>query len=335
MIRKSLTWNVKQVCSMIQKGSITFDNPVQRAGEQWSEENKSLLIHSLVNMFVPEIYALQVKSDSGNTYDIIDGKQRLTIISSFIKDEWTLTETPKIKLETGECFDISNKKFSELPEEIQDEIKGFSLSFKIIELEEDDDEENLVDDIFLRLNNGKPMSKEHLTLISMPKNIQEFVRTQIKNNPLFNGVSSFTTNAIKKSDREMAILQSVLISCNKPFKSFSSKDVTEFFKDNIVEEETLDRVTSAFIEIAEAFEHTPSKFCNKINIPSLVSLLNHCGGSADCTEKVQKFIKFYSNNSKPADQYRKHCGAGSVKKENVINRIKGLINMMEEYKNEK
>ena len=204
MLRKPLSWSVRQVCSMINKGTITFDNPLQRPSNQWKIENKSLLIHSILTMFMPDIYAIQFKNEETKTniYDIIDGKQRLTTIFSFLNDEWVLTDLKSIKLEsTGEQFDISGKKFSELPEEVQEEIKGYTITFKAIELEEDDDEEEVIEDIFYRLNNGAPVSRGHLAFISTKRNVQEFVSKTVTENSLFINVAHFPEGSIKKSNR--------------------------------------------------------------------------------------------------------------------------------------
>lgn len=330
MIRKPLSWNVKQVCSMINKGTISFDHPLQRAGNQWKVEDQSLLIHSILTMFVPDLYAIQIKTDNGNTYDIIDGKQRLMTIYSFLADEWALTNIEPVKLETtNQTYDISGKKFSELPEEIQEEIKGYSLTFKVIEIEEDEDEENIIEDIFYRLNNGKPMSREHLALISAPRNIQTFVRRIVTESNLFNNVAHFPNGSIKKSDREMSILQSIILVSGLDYNSFAAGDVEKFFIENKVSEETLNKVEDLFDKIADTFNNEHNKFVNKINISSMVALLN----TVDDTKKAQEFIKWYSKNIKRGDSYKIHCGAGCTKKENVRGRVNALVNMYTEYKN--
>ncbi|MCE5220142.1 MAG: DUF262 domain-containing protein [Clostridium sp.] len=321
MQRKSLSWSVKQVNTMINKESIIFDNPVQRPAGQWKDEDKSLLIHSTLEMFVPDIYAIQEKHETGNTYSIIDGLQRLTIIHSFLNDEWALTELPQIRLEsTGEKFNISGKKFTELPEEVQDEIKGFMLSFKLIELEEDDDEESIVNDIFYRLNNGKPVSKEHLALVSAKKNIQEFVHKIITEHKLFTDVAHFTNNAVKKSDKQMTVLQSIILVSGLEYNTFNTKDVEKFFMQNDITDEVLNRTEELFTTIASSFGNEYNKFCTKINIVSMVGFLN----SLDNQEQIKSFLTWYPKNSKPGDVYKNNCGAGSTKKERINGRINGL-----------
>lgn len=329
MIRKPLSWNVKQICAMIDRGTISFNHPLQRPGNQWKIEDQSLLIHSLLTMFMPDIYAIQIKTEKGNTYDIIDGKQRLTTIYSYLNDEWVLTDLEPIKLDsTNEIYDISGKKFSELPEVVQEEIKGYTVTIKAIELEEDDDEENIIEDIFYRLNNGKAVSREHLALISAKRNVQEFVRRMVTENNLFTKVAHFPPGAIKKSNREMSVLQSIVLVSGLDYNSFAAKDIEKFFVENNISNGVLGKVESLFNNLASIFNNEYSKFVNKINISSLVALLN----VVEDTEKVQEFILWYSKNAKKDDNYKQYCGAGCTKKENVRGRINALIEMYNNFK---
>jgi hypothetical protein len=327
MTRKPLAWNVRQVCTMIDRGTITFNNPIQRPSGQWKQHDQSLLIHSILTMFIPDIYAIQIRGEKANTYDIIDGRQRLTAIYSFLKDEWALTELEPVKLEsTGEEYDISGLKFSELPEEVQEEIKGYTITFKAIEFDPDDDQEEIIDDIFYRLNNGKPVTRGHLAYVSASRKVQEFIQKQITENPLFTEVAHFSEGSIKRSDREVCILQSIMLSTGMKYKSFSNRDVEEFFTNNTnIDDELFNRLESTFVEIAETFNFEHDKFANKVNIPAMVGAFNACGGSADCTERVQKAIAGYVPASKPGDKYRQYTGAGCQKKENVQGRVKALI----------
>lgn len=328
MNRKGISWNVKQVSTMIGKESITFNNPVQRPSKQWKIADQSLLIHSILNMFVPEVYAIQSKTDNGNVFDVIDGKQRLTTINSYLNDEWALTDIPEVKLEsTGETFDISGKKFSELPEQVQEEIKGYSLSFKIIELDENDDEEDIVDEIFYRLNNGKAVTRDHLALVSAKRNIQEFVRKCIVENPLFLNVAHYPEGDIKSSKREMNILQSIALVAGLDYKSFAAKDIEALFATTDIADDTLEKVETSMIKLAEAFNNEHNKFVTKINIPILVKLM----ADTEDTEMAQKFIKSYSETTKKGDNYRKYCGAGCTKVLNVTGRVNALQELYNSY----
>jgi hypothetical protein len=331
MTRKSLAWSVRQVCTMIDKNTITFDNPIQRPSEQWDIDDKTLLIDTILTLFMPDIVAKQIKGEKLNIYDIYDGKQRLTIIKSFLNDEWALTDIDSVKLEsTGEEYNISGLKFSELPENVQEEIKGFTITFKIVEFEPNEGEdyqEEKMNELFYRWNNGKAMSREHLAFVSAPKTIREFVHKQITENPLFTNVGHFSVNDIKRSKREIVILQSIMLLTGLEYKSFSNRDIEEFFTVNTeIEEEVLTKLENIFVDIAEIFNHEHNKFASKVNIPAMVGVFNTCNDdNADSIENVQHAIAKYIKISKPGDKYRRYTGSGCQKKENVQGRINALI----------
>ncbi len=49
MLKKAnLDWNARQLCKLVQKKEIKFDNAVQR-GLVWDVQRKSLLIHSMLH----------------------------------------------------------------------------------------------------------------------------------------------------------------------------------------------------------------------------------------------------------------------------------------------
>jgi hypothetical protein len=125
MIKKAnINWSAKQLVKMTEKGTINFENSVQR-GLVWDDERKSLLIHSMIEGYpIPAFYA----SKNENGYDMLDGKQRSNAIGEYINNKYKLSGVPEIIAESGEQIDINGCEFTELPEEFQDTIKDYSLT---------------------------------------------------------------------------------------------------------------------------------------------------------------------------------------------------------------
>ena len=324
MIRTPLSLSVKQVCTMIKKGSITFDNPIQRPPGQWNQQKKSDLIETIFRRFIPDLFAVKTKEEKGNVYDIIDGLQRFTTLCSFLNDEWELLELRPIKIETtGEIHNISGLKYSQLPEDVQDVIKSYMLTIRTIEFEEDEDEEELIEEIFYYLNSGVPMAKEHLALISAPKNVQEFCHRMITEHDLFVGIAKFTEASIKKSDKQMTILQSVLLVSGLPYESFAAKHIEEVFAKNEIINEVLKQTEKAFTDIADTFQST-HKFVVKINIPIMAYMFFNTTEENKIPVR-EKLLNYVNKEMLPGDKYKAYTGAGNVKKDKVIKRIKGMF----------
>ena len=323
------SWSVQRICTMIQKQTITFDSALQRPVGQWKIEDKSLLIDSLLRMYIPSIYAIQSKNENDNTvYDIIDGKQRLTIISSFLSDEWKLTKLQPIQVEsTEEIYDISGKRFSELPKDVQEEINGYMLDFKLILLNEKDHKDNIVNEIFYRLNNGVAVSKEHLALVKAKPNVQDFAHRILTEHKLFTDIAHFPPSSLKKSGREMTVMQSILLVSGLEYKSFAAKDVEKVFADNDISEEILELTEQSFNDIVNTFTNH-SKHASKINIPILSNIL---ANTADENKAVirESILKYFNTDMEKGDDYKKNCGASCTKKEKVKGRITALQNISE------
>lgn len=328
MNKKTLPFNVKQTSTMIDKGTLTFNHPCQRPAGQWDIEKESLLIDSILRMFVPAIYGIQEELNGQKTYSIIDGKQRLTAIHRYLKDEFSLSnDLDEITLDSGGTFELAGKKFSELDTAVQETIKSFTLSFAIIEIDENDNEDQIVEEIFYRLNNGAAVSKQHLTFISTSPMVQNFVNDIIKNHNLFIQVAKFSDSQRKKSDPQISVLQTIMILSGLDYESLSAKHIEEFFQNKQISQELLDNVKQYFTILSDTFENQPNKFVQKIHIHSLCHLISKNMNQLD---KVKDFILWYSENNKPADAYKNYCGAGNIKKEKTLSRLEGIE---KEFKN--
>lgn len=74
MNKSTLPVGIKTMIGWKNKGTLTFDNPIQRSGSQWTLLQKSLLIHSILMGYpIPNCYFLKTKDENGNTvYDCLD-----------------------------------------------------------------------------------------------------------------------------------------------------------------------------------------------------------------------------------------------------------------------
>ena len=89
MIKSSLPVGVKTLMKYRDAGTLDFENPIQRQSGQWGNLQMSLLVQSmLLDYIIPNIYLKKEVIDKTNYLSVLDGKQRLTTVFSFINDEW-------------------------------------------------------------------------------------------------------------------------------------------------------------------------------------------------------------------------------------------------------
>lgn len=206
MNKLSVSWTIKKIVQNIDKGKILFNHLMQRKSNQWSEEQKSLLIHSLVSDYpIPPLYAIQDDTDSSK-YSVLDGKQRLINISEYIKNNWSLTEdTPNVLID-GKEYKIAGQFYKELNENVKDELKDASLLMYIFE----DCSEDEIEEIFYRLNNGTALTKDQKTRAKLGSNLIKFI-DQILELDFFKKKAYFTKYQLRKAEDQTCVLQTLML----------------------------------------------------------------------------------------------------------------------------
>jgi hypothetical protein len=155
-LSKNTVWQVYRI-----RDRILLDPDYQRLGEIWTKEKKQLLLDSLINGFdIPKFYLH--KFDKPKTYNkkeydyaIVDGKQRLETIWSFIKGELSLDD--ELVYFADEGIDIKGLKYNEFANKAPDlksDFDGISLDVVCIET----DEIEMIEEMFSRLNEAAPLN---------------------------------------------------------------------------------------------------------------------------------------------------------------------------------
>lgn len=136
---------------MVDSFSIDIRPKYQRR-ERWDEEKESGLIESfLLNIPVPPIYLAE---DEYGTYSVIDGKQRVTAINKFLRNELKLKSLDKFK-------DLEGYTFSALPTSLSNALK-IRPYLRVVTLLRQSDSE-LKHEVFLRLNKaGVPLNSQEI-----------------------------------------------------------------------------------------------------------------------------------------------------------------------------
>ena len=143
-----------------ERSDIKLDPPYQRMGGVWTLEKKQLLIDSIINDYdIPKIYFhifdREQRQQRGYSYAVIDGRQRLETIWAFIDGEFSLSNDfeyqryPEIKLAGLNYNDIA---------QTYPKVKIFFDSFVLPVIGVETDDEDLIEDMFSRLNEAVPLN---------------------------------------------------------------------------------------------------------------------------------------------------------------------------------
>lgn len=161
--RNTTTISIASFHEQNQAKKFNYEPPYQRRSV-WSDEKQSYLIDSILRNFpIPPIFLhRKIDSDTGTTtFDVIDGKQRLTAIARFINNEIpAANEYGRVEDENfldGSFFkDLSTDK----------RLAEFKTSFWKYDLPVeyvDPSDEGLIEEVFDRLNrNGEPLKGQEL-----------------------------------------------------------------------------------------------------------------------------------------------------------------------------
>lgn len=140
-----------------------LDPPYQRHSV-WTPEKQSFLIDSILKNFpMPPVFLRQNIDDSSGTttYDVIDGKQRLTSIIKFINNE--IPAATELENTDFDDPNIAGKYFNELDDPTLSDYKRRFWRYSIPIEYVDTSSTKLIDNIFDRLNrNGEPLEGQEL-----------------------------------------------------------------------------------------------------------------------------------------------------------------------------
>jgi hypothetical protein len=156
--------NVASVMDQLKQGRYYIPE-YQRDSSEWSIPKRSLFIESLINnMTIPPliVYPDDDPETQRERKQVVDGQQRLSTIRDFINDEFALSPEADVEYAPNVGPLIQGKRFSQLGDEIQDQIKGYTLNFIVLPKNLDLD---LRLEIFRRINEGGvPLSAQDLRL---------------------------------------------------------------------------------------------------------------------------------------------------------------------------
>ena len=313
------TRTVQSVVRDIKKGKIIVDTGIQRKQDQWDQKRKSLLILSAIQgIIIPGLFAKETVNEKNEViWEILDGKQRVTIFTAFLSDEF--------KLDKSYADEYANKKFSELDEDTQNTIKNTEIVINIYQ----DISEQETEDIFCRLNNGQQLSNDNLYRAHMGADLRKFV-DEARNKPFMEKVN-FTKGQLRKSEDQGVVLASLALISDEAVNDLSKKSIIQFiddFKQNF-DSELCDKILEA-LDLLDEMIPDKHKNLKKVSLPMIIANAALCleddTKQKSYGDNLNTFLDDYENR----EEYLEFCKTSTASSQNVTKRNLYFYNMIEQ-----
>lgn len=231
---KNTSYSIDSISKQLMKKRIRDDHILQRHSGQWKGFAKSELVSDILRgkSLTQIIISEEIKNGIKMQW-LIDGKQRCTTLDDYLHDGFSISknvknysityQAPKVDDNGNEVlnedgftdmewksFDIRGKKFSQLPEELQDIFKDRQIP---VLYNMDCSKKDIADDI-ARFNRSRPMNKAQNGWLELEESFAEFVENIAKMQffqPEFSG-STYTGNNITSGAIRRIIVESIMVS---------------------------------------------------------------------------------------------------------------------------
>ena len=325
MNRASIPWNSKQIAKMVENGSLTFDNAIQR-NFVWDKARMSLLIDSMLRGYpIPPFYAIKTDRTivtprgEAKIYDCLDGKQRCNTVYKFRNNQFALTGLDLIASDEGE-IDINGKTYEELPEDLRDAFDSYAMT--VYGLTEITDEE--VIEVMRRLNNGKPLSAIDITRIKA-KDLAGL--KAMSQHPIFD--KSLTDKGREGRQQEDIIIK-IWAILNNPEASLDNKDVRPLYETLEFKDDVERRIKTVLDTSLAVYDHlvdneskaTARKFVTKTHLIAMSHFIEKGLADGLDVETLSRFVDYFYSTGKPSksERYNAACKNGSNHSCNVATR---------------
>lgn len=306
---------------------LDFNLAIQRQEDLWTQEAKSLLVHSALYGFpIPPIW--NVDKNDGK-FVILDGKQRVKSgIFNFIQNKYVL----KLDEEYATIEDevINGKTFRQLSEKLQKRL--LNASVMIIFLKNITDEET--EEFFKRLNGGLSLSQIEISRVMASSSIMSFVQ-EIASNKFFSETIALTETNRKRFIDEELILQILSLIVNEDPIALSGSEIRSFAKQlrhtGISEKhQEIMRETTEYLNLAIPDKNKDLK---KVHVPMIFLMAIQAQQIEKSPQRFGGWVqKFFDKKTYKTSLYKtEYASSKTASLQNVAGRIKEMQDFFDEH----
>ena len=231
---KSTSYSIESLSKQLRQHRLRDNHPLQRTSGQWNLLTKSELISDILqgNSLLQIVISEEIKAGIIMHW-LIDGKQRSTNLKDYLEDGFAISKNVQrymIEYQTdktdedgnvilnedgfpipeSKTFDIRGKKFSQLPEELQDKFKDYQVP---VMLNLNCTKKDIAYDI-ARFNRCRPMNDSQSGWLGLEESYAEYVDKILKMDffKVDCDKSSYSNTNIKNGSLRRVIIEAIMTS---------------------------------------------------------------------------------------------------------------------------
>lgn len=333
METKNRSIDVEKLIKSMDNGSFCFDMVIQRVAGQWTTEQQSLLIDTILRDYkIPAIWIIRTQTEQYERNTVIDGNQRLHTIYDFVHDKFklhksiepiTIIASDNNDLSEDLTVELAGKRFSKLPKILQNIIMDYVIDE--IQLFGYTDEQ--IEEQFYRLNNGSLFTKAQKANVTLGSNVAEKVQ-EVEQMDFWER-TGFSKTQRKHAEITACILQCFMLLTGAEYSNFGANAVVKFageFSENYSDDD-FDEIKTLIETLDNCMldEDENTKFLKKINIPALImctqTYVYYRDKGMITEDQFTEFLTNWVDIEAETSGYMDSCGQGSTSKAKVENRV--------------
>lgn len=330
------TWSIQEIYQKIKSGRLVLAPDYQR-NEIWKTDKKTAFIESLyMGIIVPPIYVVEIPGKDlldDSTYEVVDGKQRLTTIEKFLTNKLQLSSK---SLEYYRDW-FANKNYNDIRESFQEMTFEMLSSVLDIYVITANSPEFTKYDIFSRLNKGAEKLKVNeirkaIYRSGLIETVDQYVKNQLHNNKV-EYTTAFSQNDIKRFDDYGRFFASISFYVKSDLTTCVVSDYNSRPRDMINTVLQAAQTTPELIpaETLDMILDFTLKFKVKYNkVPGIDYIINACVPFINDYEKL-----FAKGDDIVSDPELNETISKSASKTSFVNaRLKRVKNLLEQWNKE-
>ena len=231
---KSTSYSIESLSKQLRQHRLRDNHPLQRTSGQWNLLTKSELISDILqgNSLLQIVISEEIKAGIIMHW-LIDGKQRSTNLKDYLEDGFAISKNVQrymieyqsdktdedgnvilnedgFPIPESKTFDIRGKKFSQLPEELQDKFKDYQVP---VMLNLNCTKKDIAYDI-ARFNRCRPMNVSQSGWLGLEESYAEYVDKILKMDffKVDCDKSSYSNTNIKNGSLRRVIIEAIMTS---------------------------------------------------------------------------------------------------------------------------